>query len=257
MWLLAVVWRNVMPVALARFMFGSPNSLVVSPRLRATHGLKARVELTNQAQLVIFDELFIDRVYDLKRVPFQPDLVLDCGCYCGYFTLLAAGTYPGARVVCFEPNPANVALIQMQFQAAHIDGELVPKAVSTRYGKVEFAGAGFGGSITAGGGHDGTIEIEAIDFSDYLDSCKGKRLLWKLDIEGEEINVLPAALPKLPPDTVCFIETHHSDDICRSLLEPYRVAGFEIAEVRRRPAEGAGFDYIDWCLSRTQSAVSA
>ncbi len=138
---------------------------------------------------------------------------------------------------------------------AHLNSELVPKAVSIRDGIVKFSGAGFGGAIIDGGDDDGAIEIEAVNFSEYLDSCHGQKILWKLDIEGEERDVLPSALPKLPPDTVCFIETHHSDDVCWSMLEPYRQAGFEITEIRRRPAQGGGFDYVDWCLSRTRKVA--
>ena len=74
--------------------------------------------------------------------------------------------------------------------------------------------------------------------------------LVKLDVEGAEAELLPATLPHLPATTTCFLETHHPDATCEALLAPYRAAGFSVDEIRRRPAAGGRFDYVEWRLQR-------
>jgi hypothetical protein len=72
-----------------------------------------------------------------------------------------------------------------------------------------------------------------------------------MDVEGAEIDLLPAMLDILPRQTVFFLETHYADATCEKLLAPYRSAAFAVSEVRRRAAEGREFSYIEWILSRS------
>jgi tRNA1(Val) A37 N6-methylase TrmN6 len=68
------------------------------------------------SHVVIFNEIVVDRIYDLELVPFTPDQIFDCGGHIGMFSLLARSRYPMAQLTVFEPNPENVCRIRRQVQ---------------------------------------------------------------------------------------------------------------------------------------------
>lgn len=249
LWALGLFRCRVLSAAAATGLFSSGRR-VLTPRLAATHGLPARIDLDHPGQIDTFDEIFVDRVYNLGTVQFQPDLVVDCGGYCGYFSTMACGAFPQARIHCFEANPENLPMIEHQFALLDGRAQLHPAAVYIRDGTISFAGDGVGGSVTEQGTAPNSHLIPCIDFAAWLRSRAPRRLVWKLDVEGAERELLPAALPWLPKETVCFLETHHPDAVCRALFQPYRDAGFTITEIRRRSAAPQPFDYVEWELIR-------
>jgi FkbM family methyltransferase len=248
LWLLGLL-RARIPGAKAAARVALGKEGVMTPRIKPTRGQRVRVQLDQPGQLVIFDELFIDGIYDLSAVSFSPALVADCGAYCGYFSALAAGFFPGARLACFEANPANLPLLASQL--ALLDGkvEMVAAAVHLRDGTAGFSGGGIGGAL-AGPGAAGTQQVPCIDFRRWLREAGPTSLVWKVDVEGAELELLPALLGLLPRKTVCFLETHYPAPTCEALLAPYRAAGFTINEVRSRPAAGEDFSYVEWLLIR-------
>jgi FkbM family methyltransferase len=220
------------------------------PRLVATRGQPILVTLGNLGQIDCFDELFVARVYDLSQVPFQPELIVDCGAYCGYFSAMAVGYFPSARIVAFEANPDNVPMAEAQLALLDHHVDLKPTAAYVRNGTVTFHGSGMGGCVGDAGVSTASRDVECIDFSQWLQDEAPQSLVWKLDVEGAEREILPATLPHLPPRTVCFLETHHPDALCDVLLNPYRESGFAIHEIRRRRNESGSFDYVEWRLIR-------
>jgi FkbM family methyltransferase len=222
---------------------------IITPRLADTRGEKVRVQFNCPGQIDVFDELFLARIYDLGAVDFAPELVVDCGAYCGYFSVLAAGAFPRSRLVCFEANPANIPMLEAQLELLVTKVELRPQAVFVRDGTAAFTGGGVGGALVPNE-PDGLRNVVCIDFPRWLRTAKPASLVWKLDVEGAELDLLPATLPILPRRTVCFLETHHPDEVCAVLLDPYRAAGFNVREVRRRAAQTGDFSYIEWLLTR-------
>src|SRR5690349_8657316 len=60
---------------------------VVKIRTRATAGELALIDTHDLGHLVSCEELLIERTYDLSMVPFKPDVIVDCGCHIGLFSL--------------------------------------------------------------------------------------------------------------------------------------------------------------------------
>src|SRR5215213_7147243 len=50
-------------------------------RPRRLNGLWLRINPADLSQFVIYEEVFIEGIYDLGRVGFTPDAVIDCGAY--------------------------------------------------------------------------------------------------------------------------------------------------------------------------------
>jgi FkbM family methyltransferase len=248
LWLLGMVRNRVVFSGAARRLLG--RQWLVTPRLALTAGERVRVQFNNAGQIDVFDELFLSRIYDLGAVDFAPDLVVDCGAYCGYFSAMAAGAFARSRLVCFEANPANIPMLEAQLALLTVKVEMRPEAVYVRDGTVSFSGGGLGGALVEPDDPDSLRRVACMDFPAWLRECAPKSLVWKLDVEGAELEVLPATLDYLPRRTVCFLETHHSDEVCEALLAPYRAEGFAVREIRRRPADAGDFSYIEWQLTR-------
>lgn len=225
-------------------------SQVITPRLKATRGLPVRLEIQNQSQMEIFDEMFLETPYRFELIPFVPDLVLDCGAYCGYFALLASARFPEAEISCYEPNPANFELLEKQCALGGLRARINREAVYVANENVGFLGSGCRGSIAPLSPAGADLIVPAIDLRDYMARAATRTLLWKLDIEGGEKDVLPWVLHYLPRRTACFVETHHSEDVCRPLIQAYQKAGFRAVEMRRRANANGSHDYVEWCFTR-------
>lgn len=219
-------------------------------RLAATRGQRVRLQLGHGEQADVFDELFINRVYDLGCVGFAPDLVVDCGAFCGYFSAMAAGFFPAARFACFEANPDNIPSLREQLALLRPRVEMFAAAVSVRDGTAPFSGGGMGGALVSEDSPGRTRRVQSMNFPRWLESQGARSLVWKLDVEGAELELLPATLGCLPRATACFLETHYTDTVCKTLLDPYGAAGFAVREIRRKPSESGDYSYIEWQLTR-------
>lgn len=169
------------------------------------NGLSVRLNPAEMSQFVIYEEVFIERVYDLGRVSFTPDLILDCGAFEGYFSLLAAARFPGVPITAFEPNAKNREGLTANVRVNHLGVEVKAAAVSTRDGTATFSGGGCGGKLGAAAD---AVVVPVEDLCRVIAARKPERLLLKLDIEGEEATLLPALVPGLPKTCAIFFEWH-------------------------------------------------
>jgi FkbM family methyltransferase len=249
--LLGLVHERLLRPELAGHL-SSGGRRVIAPRLRATRGERVKVAFDHSGQIDCFNELFFDKIYELEAVGFGPDLVADCGGYCGYFSAMAAGSFPRSNLVCFEANSDNLPMLREQLAALTRPVELYDVAVFIRDGLISFSGAGVGGAVSQN--HvppaPDTRAVRCLDFPRWLRARAPRQFVWKLDIEGAEDELLPATLPLLPSSTVIFLETHHPDEKCALLLAPYRAGGFSLREIRRRPSAARNFDFVEWLLIR-------
>lgn len=227
----------------------------VTPKIAPAAGLRLRLDLTDLVDPILYEEIFVDGVYPLERVPFVPDLVIDCGACHGMFTLLARARFPASRLIAFEPEPANFARLQTNLSLNAHGIEAVQAAVGAQDGRLHFCGDGFGGHLLASGDDSG-IEVEVRSLPGMLRSLQSQRLVLKIDIEGAERELLPALAGSLPLQTVIFLETHHNESACAVYLQPCLDAGFHHEIIRRRvPGPGDAGDYVEHLLIRHEPAA--
>jgi FkbM family methyltransferase len=137
-------------------------------------------------------EVFYERQYEppANVAAFLDDLgrppaILDLGANVGYFTVDASLRFPGSRIVAFEPDRANAALMRRTLEANGIDAELVEAAAAASDGEVLFAQGGFTLSRIDPGGEP----VRAVDVLPRLRDFD----LAKIDIEGGEWALLADA----------------------------------------------------------------
>lgn len=260
-------WRDKCALAIAGFArhrpFGDDSlyarlgrSLArqVTPRVSLADGQRIRIDLTSLVDPMIFEEIYVEHTYPIERVPFQPDLVIDCGACSGMFALLARAHFPASKIVALEPEPKNYSRLQHNIELNRARIETLPVAVGLQAGKVRFSGEGFGGHLATETEID-AITVDMISLPDLLKLHRPERLVLKMDIEGAEREILPAIAHLLPAQTVIFLETHHEESVCAAYLQPYLTAGFQHELIRHRQEADQVSKYVERLLIRNQAPV--
>ena len=193
----------------------------------ALRGRTVIVDATDLGHLISYEEVFVLNAYDLRLVPFEPQLIVDCGAHAGFFAALAAAAFPDTPIVAFEPNPVNVGWLRQNLAGGR--ATVHDAAVSTADGQGQFvSGASNAGRLTQQGG----APVRVVDLRRQLPSLPD--LLLKLDVEGEEVKLVPHVLPVLPPRCALYIETHDGIHARRELSSVLTGAGFAVTQVRER-----------------------
>lgn len=212
-------------------------------RPKALRGYGLRLNPSRMSQFVIYEEVFIDNAYDLEKVAFQPDTVIDCGAFHGYFTLCAKARFGGATVLAFEPNAENFGCLLANIAANDLAVDLRNEAVSTNDGEAQFSGAGCGGRLVADGDTN-SVRVRTCDLRRVLTDLAPERLLLKMDIEGEEQSLLPWLLAVMPRQCALFVEWHHGESGFQDAVRMLEAAGFSV-ERKRTMVDDAGVAFID------------
>ena len=203
-------------------------------RTRATGGEFALIDTHDLGELISCEEVLIERTYDFDRVPFQPDLVADCGAHIGLFTLIAGSRYSSAELVAFEPDVCNFRKAQQQLARFACRLRLIEAAVSTENGETWFCREESNSGHLTRAPHDGKQRVRLVNLLDEARCWAGRRLLLKMDIEGEEREVLPHIIGHLPRESAIFIEVHGGLEIWDKLSNIASRAGFKICITRER-----------------------
>ena len=66
---------------------------------------------TDQTDVSIFEQVFVERQYDVPLPLSRPRLIIDAGANVGYASVFFAQKYPSARILAVEPEASNFALL--------------------------------------------------------------------------------------------------------------------------------------------------
>jgi FkbM family methyltransferase len=197
--------------------------------------------------VMVLDELFAQGEYEppaavqpaLRRLGADP-LVADLGANIGLFGAWALERFPGARIVAFEPDPANVAVQELARSAngAQERWRIVAAFAGVRDGTVPFHGGSFTTSSALAGA--ATMEVPAVDVFGEL----GDADLVKVDIEGAEWPILADARLAELPASVLVVEYHPdgcpAGDARAHALALLEHAGYSTAEGGRTAEHDTG-----------------
>jgi FkbM family methyltransferase len=197
--------------------------------------------------LSAYEEIFADRIYAFEARSEEP-FILDLGANVGLSVLFFKRLYPRARVVALEPDPEVFRYLQENVASLGLEGvTLHNAAVWTEAGELTFAPDGADGGRVNGQG--GGLRVPALGICQLM----GERPIdfLKMDIEGAENDVLPAAAHLLPQVRNVFVEYHSpagQPQRLDRLIDALAGAGFRIALATvktpgspflPRPAQGA------------------
>lgn len=150
-------------------------------------------------------ELSISDTYDLAPDigpgrGFRPDLVIDGGGNIGLFTLRAAamtaGTTP-VRFVVLEPLPCNADQIQRHLDLNNVQAELIRGCLGGNRRSIPFyCREAIHSSFDPEKPYLSVMDMPVYTLEDAIGAESVERILIKLDIEGMEIEVLNAFVPR-------------------------------------------------------------
>ncbi|MGH2868700.1 MAG: FkbM family methyltransferase [Solirubrobacteraceae bacterium] len=147
--------------------------------------------------------------------------VLDLGANVGLFGAFAASRWPGAKIVAFEPDPANLAVLEQTIAANGLGRSwtVVPAAAGAHDGESRFLA---GGASLSHLTDDDTPGATTVPIRDVLPAIAQADLV-KIDIEGGEWEIFSDPRFGASPPRALVIEYH-----------PYRCPGAD----SRAAAEG-------------------
>jgi hypothetical protein len=97
--------------------------------------------------------------------------------------------------------------------------------------------------------NDKSFSALMITMDDKLTLDKDAKLILKIDIEGEEKNLLPKIAPQLPKSSVILLETHQPLDEVKNYATSSLKAGFNWNLLRYREMPEFGGPFADWILT--------
>jgi len=208
----------------------------LSFRLAQLGGMRFSLDPADRDHMIIFEEVVLPHAYDAK-LPFKPDAIFDCGGHIGLFSLTAAHQYPDVPLTIFEPNPRNLIYLRRNLELNSLNVTIIDAAVSIADGEDWFEDvASSRGQLSSSGPptqvfendrHD-KFKVRVIDFPAYFKKQNCQAPLIKIDIEGEEMRVIPALVDLLPRTSAVFFETHRGEPGWHEIEELFSSRGFTV-----------------------------
>lgn len=198
-----------------------------------TNTYRVKIPASDSTQLWVLGEIFHSKNYDVSRVPFTPDIILDLGANIGLFALLAAKQWPESTIVCVEPHPKTFYLLCENLQANRVIASKMQCAVSNKV-SVQFmsdSGAAISECLTEVG--DAKTKTFTVLLEALIPKDTQLNLLIKMDIEGAEFDVLSAVEGCLPRECFIFVEVHEGDASLKRITEWAIHNGFRYSMGRR------------------------
>src|SRR5262249_39047770 len=119
----------------------------------------------------------------------------DIGAGIGYYSILVRRLKPDARVFAVEPLPRHVEACPANFALNGLEeGEvaLLAVAIASQAGSVDLEDHRFGSRIAREGDRN-RVPVAAITLAELVDRTGGRIDVMKMDIQGEELNILGSA----------------------------------------------------------------
>ncbi|MFH1276155.1 MAG: FkbM family methyltransferase [Candidatus Woesearchaeota archaeon] len=130
--------------------------------------------------------------------PKKGDVIIDCGAYLGYFTILAAKKVGNTgKVVAFEPDNRNFKILQKKILSKNLTNViLINKALYNKNTTLNFS-SNFSDSIVIDDNKNSSIttsEIDAVTLDSELKKIGINKVDFiKMDIEGAELELIEGA----------------------------------------------------------------
>jgi len=155
------------------------------------------------------------------------DMILDIGGYFGGFTVYAAKKVgANGKVVCFEPDPRNMAILEKRVRKLKLSNiTLVKKALSNKIDKVNLSSNYSLSSIADLNKSKKVFSVETSTLDSEMKSLNiGKVDLLKMNIEGAELEAIGGATKALKSVKHIVIASHKRDgkdtaDLLKPILE--------------------------------------
>lgn len=170
------------------------------------------------------------------------DVFLDIGANIGLYSLIAATRRLAGEVIAFEPDARSLGALQANLLINGIADIVEVKAIalSDHDGMVRFTPDPGTSSCRSRVSADGTVSVPCARL-DTLLSLEGKRLFFKIDIEGHELSALDGMRHVLERNR-CFLQIESFAANAPAVDQLMRKLGYQ-----RRHQIGHDHYYVNFC----------
>jgi FkbM family methyltransferase len=211
--------------------------IVVDVRVASLGGaIRLRSHTTD---ISVLKELVIGRTYDssVERAQGRVHTIVDLGANTGLAARLLLNRYPGAAIVCVEPDPDNAALLRQNLEQAPCGAQIVQACVGAHERRVKLASStgAWGYTMEDLDDGDGNGDVEVVALERILNDAGIEQVdVLKCDIEGAEREVFAACGAWIDRVRLAMVECHDglNGDALLRLIEA-NGGHFEILARRR------------------------
>lgn len=194
----------------------------------------------SSAELSSYIEIFAKTIYE-QQAGFKAkdgEVIFDIGSNIGLFVIRQASKVgPNGKIWAFEPNPFVFnRLIKNLGENNILNAVAIQKAVTSKVGKMKFS---FNINITPEGrslhseeldkNKNMILEVECITLDNFvIENSIRKINLLKIDVEGEECEVLKGASEKALSITEKIVLEYHGEEIKENLIQLLKNKNFSL-----------------------------
>ena len=152
------------------------------------NGKKGKISLETDADLSVFEEIFVDRDYKvLNKIIGEASVILDLGAHIGCFSIYAGVLNSGAKIFSFEPEERNFALLKENLKLNNVNAVVKNVAIGGVDGNRElYLSSDSHNHSLIGSGEGKKVFVRSFD---GLIEKLGLVDLVKMDIEGAEFEI--------------------------------------------------------------------
>jgi FkbM family methyltransferase len=193
--------------------------------------------------LDIYFEIFRERHHDkLSNFPLKNDsTIVDLGANEGFYVLKAKERAPKSKIIAVEPNPIAFKVLKGNIRFNKLKNVvIVNKAVTSRNGKINF-------EIVKGRTEVGAVKVYkkfrkkgrlkkiSVDSITLENLCRKYKIdkidLLKIDVEGNEVDILKSSEAILPNVKKAIIEYHRAQRTRKGVIKIMIKNNFRLVKI--------------------------
>lgn len=167
----------------------------------------------NSTDYKVFYQVFIQEIYKLNNLVFEPELVIDGGANVGFSSLYFSSAFPSATIISIEPDEGNFKMLEKN-TSKEKRIEAIQKAIWSKNKKLVVLSNNDGEWGKTVKESDNVAEkniVSSISINEIVDRFELKKIdIVKLDIEGAEKEVFEKDLEWLEKTALIIIEIHNN-----------------------------------------------
>lgn len=193
---------------------------------------------SQSSDIMTFAEVIMSREYApvieliQKKGHELPKLIIDAGANIGLSTVFFKTYFPNARVICIEPDPENVALLQQNLHENNFyDCDVIQAGLWHQDCQLALSHDfrdGLPWSIRVVEQEGG--KIQGLSIASLLERCQGERIgILKVDIEGSEFELFrrnESVIPLLNQSDCIVAEIHEEFGSILEIENIFHANGF-------------------------------
>lgn len=200
--------RGALAAAYRRTLRTTTDSTEIVVRLRVA-GLVTPLHM-RMCDIYTLGEILHERQYQVRAPLPERPTIIDAGANIGIATLWFLSQYPGAKLVCVEPDLSNFRLLQANFDSRNdVILEQVALGAADESVTLHLAAHGAMHSVVDSGPAVGTLSVSQVRLDTLMDRhCIEHVDLLKLDVEGSEFDCVRGLGDRLANVRVIVGEFH-------------------------------------------------